>query len=140
MLCCSSLYFHDRISGVGADLVPGDPLLGDLYHQVYSLCVEGFTPKEIGEELGIEQEMIYFYRKEAYRVAQEYRKQFFDEGQYVFPRPVPKRRKEKSVAVEQEDQGIDDEDSAESEAAYDPEEGYDLISEPNPYDDDDYEE
>jgi len=29
MLCCSSLYFHDRVSGVGADLVPGNPLLGD---------------------------------------------------------------------------------------------------------------
>ena len=57
----------------------------DYYHLVYRLSVIGMEPKHIGETLGIDQAMVYYYRKEALKIAQNYRKKFFDEGPYVFP-------------------------------------------------------
>ena len=71
----------DLIEAAIRDRLPSS----DLYRQVYRLSVHGIKPKEIAEILGIAQEMVYFYRKEALRVAQEYRRNYFDEGQYVFP-------------------------------------------------------
>ena len=64
----------------------------DLYCQVYLLNVEGYAPKEISEELGIDLGMVYYYRKKALQVAQEYRRLYFDEGQYEFPLAEQKRR------------------------------------------------
>lgn len=66
-----------------------------LYLQVYRLHITGIEPKQIGERLGIAQEMVYFYRKEALRAAQEYRKLYFDEGQYVFPCAAQKPRRKR---------------------------------------------
>ena len=65
----------------------------ELYLEVYRLRIEGFRPKEISERLGIDQAMVYYYEKQAQQVAQEYRRQYFDEGQYVFPAPERKHRK-----------------------------------------------
>ena len=65
----------------------------DLYLQVYRLSGNGLRPKQIAEKLGIDQAMVYFYRNEAWRIAQEYRKHYFDEGQYVYPKPEHRKHK-----------------------------------------------
>ena len=63
-----------------------------LYAEVYMLNVREYTPKQIGEELGIDQSMVYYYLKEALKIAQKYRKLYFDEGQYTFPQPFKSKR------------------------------------------------
>ena len=83
----------DRIEEAIREQLP----TSELYVLVYRLHLNGIKPKQIGECLGIPQEMVYFYRKEALRIAQDYRKQFFDEGPYVFPHPGHKQTKRKNM-------------------------------------------
>ena len=64
----------------------------DLYVKVYMLNVQELEPKEISEELGIDLGMVYYYLKEALKIAQEYRRLYFDEGDYKFPETFKSKR------------------------------------------------
>ena len=64
----------------------------ELYHLVYHYHVEGYTIRQISERLGRPEKRIYEYYEEAMRLAQEYRKMYFDEGCYKFPEPFKSKR------------------------------------------------
>jgi hypothetical protein len=36
--------------------------------------------------------MAYFYKNKAYDAAKEYRKKYYDEGQYTFPQDKPRKK------------------------------------------------
>ena len=64
----------------------------ELYHLVYHYHVEGYTIRQISERLGRPEKRIYEYYEEAMRLAQEYRKLYFDEGCYKFPETFKSKR------------------------------------------------
>ena len=64
----------------------------DLYSKVYRLFVIGYEAKEVEKELGLGEGMAYFYKNKAYDAAKEYRKKYYDEGQYTFPQDKPRKK------------------------------------------------
>ena len=64
----------------------------ELYAEVYLLQVQGYSSFEISEKLGKPQSMICTALKVAMQNAQEYRLLYFDEGDRVYPQPVPDHR------------------------------------------------
>ena len=67
---------HEDLPGLVAKMIDEKHPDNPLYRKVYLLCVEEIEPKVIAERLRIDQQMVYFYRKEAYKVAQEYKRKY----------------------------------------------------------------
>ena len=49
-----------------------------LYREVYKWLTEEMAPKDISTELGIDQQMVYYYQKIVHGLAKEYKKRFID--------------------------------------------------------------
>lgn len=49
-----------------------------LYREVYKRLTEEMAPKDISTELGIDQQMVYYYQKIVHGLAKEYKKRFID--------------------------------------------------------------
>jgi len=87
-----------------------------LYAQVYLMSVVGYEVKEIAEMIGTDLQMTYYYQRTAYAVAREYRKKYFDEGQFTFPKDKP----QKSTAAKRDKKGEKPDDTEEAMNCFDP--------------------
>ena len=81
-----------------------------LYAQVYLMSVVGYEVKEIAEMIGTDLQMTYYYQRTAYAVAREYRKKYFDEGQFTFPKDRP----QKNTAAKRDKKGEKPDDTEEA--------------------------
>ena len=64
----------ERIADLIDELHPDNPL----YRKVYLLSAQELDVKSISQYLEIDQAMVYFYRREAYRIARSYKQKYME--------------------------------------------------------------
>ena len=84
---------YSDLPGLIADFIRQFHPKSRLYPQVYLLHTQGYTSLEISELLEKPQDMICTITTESLRIAQEYRRLYFDEGCYKFPEPFQSKRR-----------------------------------------------
>ena len=47
-----------------------------LYRKVYLLCVQEMDVKSIAQRLNVDQATVYFFKREAYKIAKEYKQKY----------------------------------------------------------------
>lgn len=62
----------ERIAAMIDERHPDNPL----YRKVYLLCVQEMDVKSIAQRLNVDQAMVYFFKRKAYRIAKEYKQKF----------------------------------------------------------------